>query len=190
MLWFVGALLVFSLAYGGWVGLRRGRAGRRPPGEVHVGQLLGLAGAVAVATFLLRLVVPFEGDNWFVDVNLWQWPACAALFGLGVVASRKDWLTAVPDRLRRQARAVTLTAVGAAALLALVVAGLGVDPNSSGADGTGPRSRSQPARARSPCSDRCGCSGWRSGVSIDRSAGPAPPSGEAPTARSSCRVPS
>jgi fucose 4-O-acetylase-like acetyltransferase len=128
VLWFVGALLVFSLAYAAWVALRRGRARPRRAGEVHVGQLLGLVGAVTVATFLLRLVVPFEGDNWFVDVNLWEWPACAALFGLGVVASRKDWLTAVPDRLRRQSRTLTLAAVGAAALFAVAVVGFGVDP--------------------------------------------------------------
>jgi len=127
VLWFVGALLVFSVAYAGWVALRRSRASRRRPVDVRVGQLLGLAGAVTVATFLIRLVVPFEGDNWFVDVNLWEWPACAALFGLGVVAHRNDWLTAVPDRLRRQSRTATLIAVGTAAVFALAVVGLGVD---------------------------------------------------------------
>ena len=126
VLWFVGALLVFSLCYAGWVGLGP-RARRRASREIHVGGLLGPAGAVAITTFVLRLVVPFEGDNWFVDVNLWEWPACAALFGLGVAASRPDWLGAVPDRLRRQCRSVTLIVVGAAAAFALALVGLDVD---------------------------------------------------------------
>lgn len=128
VLWFVGALLVFSLAYAAWVGLRPRPAHRRQPGEIHFGHLLGIAGGVTVTTFVVRLMVPFEGDNWFVDLNVWEWPACAALFGLGVVASRRDWLTAVPVRLRRQSRTATLTAVGAAALFAVTMVGFSVDP--------------------------------------------------------------
>jgi len=127
VLWFVGALLVFSLVSAGWVSLRRGR-GRRPwIGRIHLGHLAALAVAVTVATFLLRLVVPFETDNWLIDVNLWEWPASAALFGLGVVASREGWLQAVPDRLRRQSRAVTLIAVVAAGAFALAIVALGID---------------------------------------------------------------
>jgi hypothetical protein len=67
-----------------------------------VSHLLLLAVAVTVATFLVRLVLPFETDNKYVDLNMWEWPACAALFGLGIMTSRMGWLAAVPDRLRRQ----------------------------------------------------------------------------------------
>ena len=38
---------------------------------------------------LVRLVVPLETDNLIVDLNVSQWPACAALFGLGVIAYRR-----------------------------------------------------------------------------------------------------
>ncbi|WP_448810435.1 acyltransferase family protein [Agromyces bauzanensis] len=126
VLWFVGALLAFSLAYAGLVRVRSG-TDREQKIEVRMGHLLGLAAVVAAATFLLRLAIPFETDNWFVDLNLWEWPACAALFGLGIVASRADWLTAVPDRLRRQSRTATLIAVGAAGLFFLAVLLLGID---------------------------------------------------------------
>ncbi|WP_448005127.1 acyltransferase family protein [Agromyces bauzanensis] len=126
VLWFVGALLAFSLAYAVLVRVR-GRPTRARPEPVRFAHLLMLAGAVTIATFLLRLAIPFESDNWFVDVNLWQWPAAAALFGLGVVAARGDWLAAVPDRLRRQSRTATLIAIGAAGLFALAIIVLGVD---------------------------------------------------------------
>jgi hypothetical protein len=36
-----------------------------------VGHLLALAAAVTVATFLVRLVLPFETDNRYVDLNMW-----------------------------------------------------------------------------------------------------------------------
>jgi hypothetical protein len=49
-----------------------------------VSHLFLLAAAVTVATFLVRLVLPFETDNEYVDLNMWEWPACAALFGLGL----------------------------------------------------------------------------------------------------------
>ena len=126
VLWFVGALLVFSLAYAGWVRMRRGRAVEARSVEIRLGHLLLLAAGVAIASFLVRLVVPFETDNWFVDVNLWEWPACAGVFGLGVVASRAGWLTAVPDRLRRQSRTVTLIGVVAAGAFLLSVIAFGI----------------------------------------------------------------
>jgi hypothetical protein len=126
VLWFVGALLIFSLAYAGWVWVRRGHETRPRRGEVKVGHLLLLAAAVTVATFLLRVVLPYESDNKYVDLNMWEWPACAALFGLGIMASRAGWLTAVPDRLRRRSRTVTLAAVGAAAVFAAAAIALGV----------------------------------------------------------------
>jgi hypothetical protein len=121
VLWFVGALLTFSIAFAGWVWMRRGHEARPRLGEIKAGHLLLLAAAVTVATFLVRLVLPYESDNKYVDLNMWEWPACAALFGLGIMASRAGWLTAVPDRLRRQSRTVTLVAVAAAAFAASAV---------------------------------------------------------------------
>lgn len=125
VLWFVGVLLIFSLVYAGVFG-RRDRAVRRSRGEVTVGHLLVLAAAVTVATFLIRLVLPYYSDNKGLDLNLYQWPECVALFGLGVVASRKGWLTAIPDRLRRQSRTATLTAAAAFAVFVALGTAAGV----------------------------------------------------------------
>ena len=126
VLWFVGALLVFSLAAAAWTRVRA-RFDRARHVEVRVAHLLGLVGVVTVATFLLRLAVPFEADNWFIDLNLWEWPASAALFGLGVVASRDGWLQEVPERMHRQSRTATLITLGAAGLFAVAIILLGVD---------------------------------------------------------------
>lgn len=129
VLWFVGALLVFSLAYAGWVAFRR-RAGalRQRRRDIRFTDLLMLAGGIGITTFAVRLAVPFETDNPLVDVNAWEWPACAGLFGLGVVASGERWLSTVPDALVRWSRTATLIAAGvagafAASIFALDMAG-------------------------------------------------------------------
>jgi hypothetical protein len=74
---------------------------------------------------LVRLVFPFASES-FTDLNLWEWPACIALFALGIAASREGWLIAVPDRLRRQCRLITLIAAGAMAALGFIAAQLGL----------------------------------------------------------------
>ena len=111
-LWFVGDLLLFSLAYAAWVRLRRGRAGRRRQLDVGARHLLVLAAAVGIATFLVRLQFPFASER-YADLNVYQWPECVALFALGVATAPSGWLTAVPERLRRHSRTATLVAAGA-----------------------------------------------------------------------------
>jgi hypothetical protein len=109
-MWFVGVLLIFSLGYAGWT-RRRGRGpSRRRRRQVSLRGLLLLALAVTVTTFLLRMVYEYDGDEYLIDLNMYQWPQCLAMFGLGVVASRQGWLTAVPDQLRRRCRTATLVA--------------------------------------------------------------------------------
>jgi hypothetical protein len=55
-------------------------------------------------------VFPAASED-LTDLNLWEWPACLALFGVGIVTCRQGWLRAVPQRLLRQSRAVTLAGV-------------------------------------------------------------------------------
>lgn len=106
-LWFVGVLLLFSLAYAGWTRVRRSPAGGRSH-DVTAVHLALLATVVTPLSFLVRLVHPFGSESGFWDLNLWEWPACAALFALGIAVSARGWLDAVPDRLCRQSRTVTL----------------------------------------------------------------------------------
>jgi len=121
-LWFVADLLIFSLAYAGWTRLRSGEPRRPRWGETGVGHLVAIAVIVTIGTFLVRLVFPFDSER-YVDLNLYQWPECVALFAIGITASRMGWLRAVPDRLRGRSRAVTLMAVaGLAGFVAFGVA--------------------------------------------------------------------
>ena len=121
-LWFVGVLLIFSLAYAGWVSRPHRPAARQAPRLIGIRQLLLVAPAVAAASFAIRVVYPYGGDSGFTDLNFWQWPASAAVFGLGIIGSRQGWLSGIPGGLVRRCRTVTLTAVGAMAIL-LTVAG-------------------------------------------------------------------
>ena len=119
VLWFVGALLIFSLAYAGWVWVRPDHRVLPRQGEIQVGHLLLLAAVVTVATFLVRLVLPFEPDNRYVD------PEHMGMARMrGAVPDWASWHLAwggcrpFQDRLRRRNRTVTLVAVCAAAAFA------------------------------------------------------------------------
>ena len=121
-LWFVGVLLIFSLGYAAWVAVRpqHDRATARSP--VSFRHLLVLMPAVAVASFLVRLVYPYGSEAGRSDLQFWEWPACLAVFVLGIVVEQEGWLEEVPEHVQRPARAVTVVAMVAMAGL-LVVAG-------------------------------------------------------------------
>lgn len=126
-LWFVGVLLVFSLGYAVWRRVRGTRPVVDPP-AITVVHLLVVVAAVTPLSFLVRLVYPFGSESGFSDLNVWEWPACLALFLLGASASSRGWLDGVPDRLRRQGRWVTLgTVVVMAGLVASVAVGGALD---------------------------------------------------------------
>jgi len=126
-LWFVGALLVYSLAYAGWTAVRLARS--RPARATAVGaRQLGIAAAaIVLPTFAIRTVWPLGGES-FTDLNLWEWPACITLFGLGTVSARRGWATALPPEVQRRCRTATLAAsVTLLAVSGVVVGPLGLD---------------------------------------------------------------
>ncbi|WP_416956848.1 acyltransferase family protein [Nocardioides sp. T5] len=118
-LWFVGVLLVYSLAYAGW---RRWRGPDRPPQRPPTARTL-VVSAVVVAplSFAIRLVYPYGGESGFTDLNFWQWPACIAVFVLGIRAARHDWVHEVPRDLVRPSRPLTWAGVVAMTVLLYVV---------------------------------------------------------------------
>lgn len=131
-LWFAEVLLYVSLGYAAvdWAAARAGRQaeggqgeGRRAggrPAPLGAPHLVAVAVAVALVTFGVRLWFPARSTQ-VLDLHLWQWPACVAMFGLGVAAARRGWRTAVPARLYRAcawAVAATLAAVPALAAIA------------------------------------------------------------------------
>ena len=126
-LWFVGVLLVYSLGYAGWRRWRAeggvARAGRVPR-TITLWTMVPVAAVVAATSFAIRLIYPYGSESGFSDLNFWEWPACIAVFGLGVVGSRQGWLAAIPDDLARRCRTFTLSAVAAMASLLLLAGAL------------------------------------------------------------------
>ncbi len=122
-LWFVGVLLVFSLGYAAWraAGVRWLRRRESPDGARQITARTLTVAAVVVApfSFAVRLAYPYGSESGVSDLNFWEWPACIAVFGLGVAASRRGWAADVPARIARQCGAVTLA--GAVAMAVLVV---------------------------------------------------------------------
>ncbi|MGZ4547903.1 MAG: acyltransferase family protein [Blastococcus sp.] len=122
-LWFVGFLLLLSLAYAGWRGVRRNAVRQVRP--ITIPALFAVAAVVAATSFLVRLAVSYGGPT-PLDLNEWQWPECIALFAVGVLAAPHGWLAAVPGGLERVARRVTALTGGAVALFLLAALALGV----------------------------------------------------------------
>ena len=115
MLWFVAALLVFSLAYAALRRIRPAPAPRRP---LRTGVLAAAAATIAVSSFAVWQVWPANAVM-FLNLRVGQWPQGAVLFALGVLGAEAGWLDEVPPVLAR--RLGWVAAAGLAALLALMV---------------------------------------------------------------------
>jgi hypothetical protein len=117
-LWFVGTLLVYCLAYAAWVWFR---GGSRTPAAagITVRRLALVAVVVAPTSFAIRLVWPYGSDAGLTDLNFWQWPACVAVFVLGLMTFGRGWALAIPADLQGSCRAVTaVAAIATVGLLA------------------------------------------------------------------------
>jgi fucose 4-O-acetylase-like acetyltransferase len=118
-LWFVSALLVFSLVYAGWRSVRTRK--------LVTGQVLPLAtlvlasGLIAAGSWATWLHWTYTSDI-VVNLNFAHWPQDAVLFALGAMAGERGWLETVSrERARRfgWVAAVGILAVAVVAGLAL-----------------------------------------------------------------------
>ncbi|HET8643546.1 MAG TPA: acyltransferase [Pseudonocardiaceae bacterium] len=129
-LWFALVLMLFSLGYAGWWAIRRRPAREEPEPKIkdvraplRAGRLIALAAGMALATFVVRLWFPARSTQ-IADPHLWQWPQCAAMFGLGIAGARQSLAASVPDRLRRGCGAITIAALVLVPVLG-IAAGVG-----------------------------------------------------------------
>ena len=103
-LWFVEVLLIFSLVYVVWRLATRSRPAR-PVVEAPFptnGAIALFALLLGIAGFVVRLVFPMDGYT-FGPLNL-QFGFFAqyiALFVLGLIAYRRNWLVGLPDKTGR-----------------------------------------------------------------------------------------
>ena len=122
-LWFVGVLLVYSLALAGWRRLRLSPVLDGRP--LRPRDLALLAVAVGLLTFLVRIVFPIE-SNPPLNSHLWAWPEYLAMFGLGVISARRGWLRPVPRAISRPAGIATLAVIALLPAMVLSTEPLGL----------------------------------------------------------------
>jgi hypothetical protein len=90
-LWFVAALLTFSLVYAAWRWWRPTGTGA----ALRPRQLVIAAAVIAAGSFAVRLCWPWTGDT-FLTLRWQEWPQGAALFTLGVLWGERGWLGRIP----------------------------------------------------------------------------------------------
>lgn len=107
--WFLGVLLLFSIAYA----VIRALWPRRPTavGRLSVWNLATMAAAIALASFAVRLVVPIGVE--VARLALGQAPAWIGGFTLGVIGSERGWFLPLDPSISRWARRTAWTAVTA-----------------------------------------------------------------------------
>jgi hypothetical protein len=119
--WFLGVLLLFSVVYGVVRTVRPLRAaGPSPP---RVRSLLLAALFVTVASFLVRMAVPFGQEVWHLALG--QAPAWVAGFVLGVLGGERGWFEQMPRRLSRGLCWVAWVSAGLVVLLLFAAGALG-----------------------------------------------------------------
>lgn len=104
-LWFVEVLLIFSLAYAVWRVL--GPPAPTPPVTPrpfpHGRTIVLFALCLGAAAWLLRVAFPMDGWSFRpLNLQLGFFAGYVALFVIGLVAYRRDWLRGLPDRTGRR----------------------------------------------------------------------------------------
>jgi glucan biosynthesis protein C len=121
-LWFCLALLLFSVIYAAvpphWRAAASDSVDRTPPAT---GTLIGFALAMAILTFLVRLVPPAYVT--FLNMHLGDFPQYVLWFGAGVLAARQGWLPQLSFSAGMRWLAVVLPAGFVAWLTILYVGG-------------------------------------------------------------------
>lgn len=112
-MWFVAALLFFSVAYAGLRGPRRPAASAQP---LRPAVLVAATAAIAVASLAVWQLWPLTGET-YLDLRFGQWPQGAVLFTLGVHAAEGGWLNGMPAALRRSG---WIAVIGLAVLMTLL----------------------------------------------------------------------
>jgi len=97
-MWFVAALLSFSVAYGAWRWARP--ASSSPGGPLRKHHLFAAGAVIVVGSFAVRLAWPFAAET-PLSLNLWEWPQMATMFAFGALATERAWLDPLPDWVRR-----------------------------------------------------------------------------------------
>ena len=136
--WFIEALLIFSIFYVLWRLLTHSSRQRNTPdsGAVPGNRSIALFALVlGFATFLVRIWAPV--DKYFEPEHLEfaHFPQYVAMFAVGTVAYRRNWLTIFPDAQARRWRWVALVCVLLLPVLTVAAGALTGELDERGAGG-------------------------------------------------------
>jgi glucans biosynthesis protein C len=136
--WFLEALLIFSIFYILWRLLTRSSPQRNAPnsGAVPSNRSIALFALVlGFATFLVRIWAPV--DKYFEPEHLEfaHFPQYVAMFAVGTVAYRRNWLAIFPDAQARRWRWVALVCVLLLPVLTVAAGALTGELDERGAGG-------------------------------------------------------
>jgi hypothetical protein len=87
---------------------------------------VAVGAAIAVASFVVRLWFPIDTIQ-TLNLHLWEWPQCLAMFLFGVACARRGWLGPVPPRIARGCGIVAIVAAVSTPILILSADPLGLD---------------------------------------------------------------
>ncbi|MET8759105.1 acyltransferase family protein [Lentzea sp. NPDC004782] len=118
-LWFVGVLLIFSVALAFAPPMKE----RAITGRTAFGTTMVVAGT----TFLTRLVFPARSGQ-IGDLHLWWWPQCLGMFLLGAVGGLR-LAQRVPDDLYRTSRNVVIATIAVLPVAAALLGALDLAAN-------------------------------------------------------------
>ncbi len=119
--WFLGVLLLFSVVYG--VVRTRRPLPLAGPSPLRARYLLVAALFVTVASFLVRIAVPFGQEVWHLALG--QAPAWMTGFVLGVLGGERGWFEHMHPRLSRGLCWVAWVSAGLVVLLLFAAGALG-----------------------------------------------------------------
>jgi hypothetical protein len=118
-LWFVAALLTFSLAYAAWRRRQPHASSNGHRAVLRPRQLLVAAAVIAVGSLVVRLRWPF-GSATLLDLRWPEWSQGAVLFTLGVLWGEQGWRGQVPVAWSRRCGQLAAAGLVAAGLLVAV----------------------------------------------------------------------
>lgn len=119
-MWFVAALLLYSLVYAGWRGVRPMQL--RTDEVVSPAQLAGFAAAIAVVSWVVWLGWTYTDPTPF-NANFGHWGQASVLFALGAAAGERGWVeTLTAARSRRLGWTAAAGIVAIVALAGYVLA--------------------------------------------------------------------
>jgi fucose 4-O-acetylase-like acetyltransferase len=128
-MWFVEALLIFTLIYWAWRVLARRepvepQLDARPPSNAAIAVF---ALALGVVTFLVRIRLPIGTVLLPLGLQFPYFPQYVAAFVVGIVAYQRNWLRGIPDATGRLWQTVALVLIALFPII-LSVAGGNVNP--------------------------------------------------------------